>query len=76
MKLTYGVLRVLKTFKHVMLFTTHKCMADSHVLSQINHCSVVYSQCLIILLDNYSNFRTVLQDMFLVDIPLLLMLLI
>ena len=43
-KLTYGVLRVLKTFKRFTLFTTRKCLAESLVLSRINHCSVVYNQ--------------------------------
>ena len=31
------------------------------------------AKCLIILLSDYSEFRTVLQDMFLVDMPTLLM---
>ena len=43
-KLTYGVLRVLKTFKRFTSFTTRKCLAESLVLSRVNHCNVVYNQ--------------------------------
>ena len=43
-KSTYGVLRVLKTFKRLTSFTTRKCLAESLVLSRINYCNVVYSQ--------------------------------
>ena len=43
-KSTYGVLRVLKTFKRFTSFTTRKCLAESLVLSRINYCNVVYGQ--------------------------------
>ena len=43
-KSTYGVLRVLKTFKRFMPFTTRKCLDELLVLSRINYCNVVYSQ--------------------------------
>ena len=66
-KLTYGVLRVLKTFKRFTPFTTCKCLAES-LASRINYC-----KCQIILLNDYSEFRTELQDMLLVYMPMLLM---
>ena len=44
MKSTYGVLRVLKTFRRFTTFTTCKYLAESLVLSRINYCNVVYDQ--------------------------------
>ena len=43
-KPTYGVLRILKTFKGFTPFPTRKCLAESLVLSRIHYCNVVYSQ--------------------------------
>ena len=59
-KSTYGVLRVLKSFKRFTPFTTRKCLVESLVLSRINYCNVVYGQ------------MSKLQDMFLEDMPMLL----
>ena len=59
-KSTYGVLRVLKSFKRFTPFTTRKCLVESLVLSRINYCNVVYGQ------------MSKLQDMFLEDMPRLL----
>ena len=42
--MTYGVLRVLKTFKHFTPFATRKCLVESLVLSRINCCNVGYDQ--------------------------------
>ena len=39
---TYGLLRVLKTFKRFTPFPTRKCLAESLALSRINYYSVVY----------------------------------
>ena len=43
-KSTYGVLRVLKSFKRFTPFTTRKYLAESLLLSRINDCNVVYGQ--------------------------------
>ena len=40
-KSTYGVLRVLKSFKRFTPFATRKCLAEPLVLSRINYCNVV-----------------------------------
>ena len=40
-KSTYGVLRVLKSFKRFKTFTTRKCLAKSLVLQRIHYCNVV-----------------------------------
>ena len=42
--MTFGVLRVLKTFKRFAPFTKRKCLTESFVLSRINYCNVVYDQ--------------------------------
>ena len=43
-KSTYGMLRVLKSFKRFTPFTTRKYLAESLILSRINYCKVVYGQ--------------------------------
>ena len=43
-KSTYGVLRVLKTFKRYTPFTTRIFLAKSLVLSWTSYCNVVYDQ--------------------------------
>ena len=43
-KSTYGVLRVLETFKCFTPFTTRKCLAESLVPSRINYYNIVYGQ--------------------------------
>ena len=61
MKLTYGVLRVLKILKRFTPFTTRKCLAESLVLSQINCCNVVDGKtpnCLIKRLQRVQNYAT------------------
>ena len=70
-KPTYGVLRILKTFKGFTPFPTRKCLAESY--HEFIIAMLFTARCLIILLNDYSKFRTVLQDMFLVDMPMLLL---
>ena len=71
-KSTYGILRVLKSFKRFTPFTTRKCLVESLVLSRINYCNVVYGQMSNYLVNDYSEFRIMLQDLFLEDMPMLL----
>ena len=71
-KSTYGILRVLKSFKCFTPFTTRKCLVESLVLSRINYCNVVYGQMSNYLVNDYSEFRIMLQDLFLEDMPMLL----
>ena len=71
-KSTYGILRVLKSFKRFTPFTTRKCLVESLVLSRINYCNVVCGQMSNYLVNDYSEFRIMLQDLFLEDKPMLL----
>ena len=71
-KSTYGILRVLKSFKRFTPFTTRKCLVESLVLSRINYCNVVFGQMSNYLVNDYSEFRIMLQDLFLEDMPMLL----
>ena len=71
-KSIYGILRVLKSFKRFTPFTTRKCLVESLVLSRINYCNVVYGQMSNYLVNDYSEFRIMLQDLFLEDMPMLL----
>ena len=71
-KSIYGILRVVKSFKRFTPFTTRKCLVESLVLSRINYCNVVYGQMSNYLVNDYSEFRIMLQDLFLEDMPMLL----
>ena len=72
-KSTYGVWRVLKSFNRFKTFTTRKCLAESLVYNKLIIAILFMAKCLIILLSDYSEFRTVLQYMFLAVTPMLLM---
>ena len=71
-KSVYGVLRILKSFKHFTPFTARKCLAKSLVLPRINTAMLLMTKCQITLLNDYGEFRTVLKDMFLVNMLMLL----
>ena len=43
-KASYGILRVLKTFKRFTPFKVRKSLAESLVLSRLNYCNVVFGQ--------------------------------
>ena len=43
-KSTYGVLRILKTFKRFTPFKVRKSLAEALILSRLNYCNVVYGQ--------------------------------
>ena len=72
-KSTNGVLRLLKSFKRFTAFTTRKYLAESLVLNEFIIAMLFMVIYIIILLNNYSEFRTVLQDMFLAVMLMLLM---
>ena len=61
-KLNYGVLRVLNRVLRVMKWMNHLFYHELIIAM------FLMANCLIVWLNDYSEFRTVLQDMFLVDI--------
>ena len=71
-KSTYGVLRVLKSCKRFAALQRGNASLNHMFYNKLIIAILFMAKCLIILLNDYRKFRTVLQHMFLAVMPMLI----